>query len=401
MRLIIAIICLLYALVASAEERSDASVTVTGSSFTVDGKPFFVAGVNNYYLPYGTENEVIRVLDDAVALGANVVRTFLTPVIGTPDDEHTTIWQFHNTHADSSNLNVHGSFLLYWDNKANQMAINEARNGMPKIDFLIAEAKKRHLKLIIAFLDFWDFTGGIQQMAAWYGAGKTNYFFSSRHMRDDHFFFTDPKTIRDYQRWVEYVVNRMNPQTGLRYRDDPTIMAWELANEATAKPDQLRLQWTLEMAAYTKQQDPNHLVASGGDNLDVTRFDISIPAIDFGTWHGYPKYRGINVDEFDRLIRQYCNAAVVYKKPVLLEEFGLARSNPNQAAAYKKWLNTISEERNCAGWLVWRLVSRQENGRYPDDKVDEFDVRNDGGPLWSLLQGEIQRGLEAREQKLD
>ena len=127
-----------------------------GTSFTVDGKPFFVAGVSNHYLLYGTDTEVNDVLDDAVALGANVVRTFLQSVIGSPDDDRTTIWKFHNPRADTSDGNAHGTFLLYWDKKTNQLAINEGPNGMQKVDILIAEAKQRHLKLITAFLDFWD-----------------------------------------------------------------------------------------------------------------------------------------------------------------------------------------------------------------------------------------------------
>jgi mannan endo-1,4-beta-mannosidase len=386
MRLIIATVLLLFSFaVASAAEF----VKTTGTSFTVDGKPFFGTGVNNHYLPFGTHTEVTEVLDDAVALGANVVRTFLQPVIGSPGydatmwrtGDHPTIWNWHSS-ADSSDLNVHGNYLLYWNDKTNQMGINDGPNGMQKIDFLLAEAKKRHLRLIISLLDFWSYTGGIQQMRAWYGSRNKDYFF-----------FTDPRTIHDYQHWVQYVVNRMNPQTGLRYRDDPTIMAWELANEANAKPDQLRLRWTQEMAAYVKGQDPNHLVASGNANVDLTKFDISLPAIDFGTWHGYPKYLGMNVDQFDHLIRQYCNAAVVYQKPVLLEEFGFARSNPNQAAAYAKWLNTLTEP-DCAGWLVWRLVSRQQDGRYPvdDDPNAQFDVRKDEAALWNVIHDAITHG---------
>jgi mannan endo-1,4-beta-mannosidase len=53
--------------------------------FTLAGKPFFVTGVNNHYLTYGAQGEVRRVLDDSVALGATVVRTFLQPVIGSLD----------------------------------------------------------------------------------------------------------------------------------------------------------------------------------------------------------------------------------------------------------------------------------------------------------------------------
>jgi mannan endo-1,4-beta-mannosidase len=378
----------------SAAEPTNEFVKATGTSFSVNGKPFFVSGVNNHYLIYGTDTEVKEVLDDAVALGANVIRTFLTPVIGDPDDDRTTIWTFHNPRANTSDgLNVHGNFLLYWDKNTYQMAINEGPNGMQKVDVLITEAKHRHLQLIIALLDFWDFTGGIQQMTAWY---NKNYvllpFIKDTHARDDYFFFTDPRAIRDYQNWVRYVVNRLNRQTGLRYRDDPTIMAWDVTNEANAKPDNLRLAWTQAMAAYIKQEDPNHLVTSGNANIDLNTFDISLPGIDFGTWHGYPKYLGIGVEQFDNLIRRYCEVAVTYQKPVLLEEFGWARSNPNQAAAYTKWLDTISENSNCAGSLVWRLVSRQYKGGYPRDEYDQFDVRKDDPALWKVIHEAATRG---------
>jgi len=395
MRLIVIVVAIEFlwnAIGGYATERSTSFVKASGTSFTVDGKPFFVTGINNYYLPYATETEVTTVLDDAVALGANVVRTFLVPVIGSPDDDSTTIWKFRNHRTDS--LNVNGNFLLYWDNGTNEMGINEAQNGIPKIDFLITEVKKRQLRLIIAFLDFWDFTGGIQQIVAWYNKEYLSLLKLKGFpfARDDHFFFADPRTRKDYQRWVQYVVNRINPQTGVRYRDDPTIMAWELANEANAKPDQLRLSWTEEMATFVKQKDPNHLVGSGNASIDLKEFDISLPTTDFGTWHGYPKYLQVSVDKLDRLISQYCNAAAKYQKPVLLEEFGFARSNFNQAAAYQDWVNTITGDPNCAGWLVWCLVSRLESGRYPADEVDQFDVRNDGSEIWQVLKTAIQKG---------
>lgn len=62
---------------------------------------------------------------------------------------------------------------------------------MRKIDFLIAEAAKRHLMLILTFLDFWSYTGGAQQMRAWYGSEDKN-----------SFFFSDKRTINDYKTWV-------------------------------------------------------------------------------------------------------------------------------------------------------------------------------------------------------
>jgi mannan endo-1,4-beta-mannosidase len=369
-----------FMLTTSAETgRADDFVRTSGTMFTVAGKPFFVTGVNNHYLTYGTETEVVRVLDDSVALGATVVRVFLEPVIGSLDGTVPTIWDW-KSNADSSDLGVKGTYLLYWDSDKDKMAFNDGRNGMQKVDFLIAEAKKRDLRLIIAFLDFWAYTGGSQEMAAWYNSPDKNTFF-----------FTDPRPKRDYRGWVSHVLERLNPATGLYYKDDPTIMAWELMNEGNADPEQLRLAWVAEMSTYVKSQDHNHLVGSGdaGQNGGSSRNlqdDLSIPTLDYGTWHGYPLYVKMTPEEFDNRIRQFCDVAPDYQKPVLLEEFGYARSNSNQADVYSQWLHTLSQDRNCAGWLVWRLVSLQEDGKYPVDNYDQFDIHNDGRRIWRVLK---------------
>ena len=359
-------------------------VQASEAGFALNGKPFFVVGVNNHYLPFATQTEVERVIDDSVALGANVIRTILQPVIGSLDGTVPTIWDWHKR-TDSSDLGVNGTYLLYWDNHAAKMAINEGPDGMQKVDFLLAAAKQRHLKLLISFLDFWPYTGGAQQMRAWYGS------------RDEYtFFFDDPRTRQDYKDWVKYVVNRRNTITGVQYKNDPTIFGWDLMNEPTAVPKRLARAWTQEMATYVKSQDPNHLVSSGSANVTDRLGDLSIPSVDFGTWHGYPLYYKLSVVGFDRLITEFCGIAAERNKPVVLEEFGYARSNPDQAAAYRRWLGTLTGDPDCAGWVVWRLVSRQQNGSYPEDEHDQFDVHNDGGPLWGVLKAAAAEARRTR-----
>jgi mannan endo-1,4-beta-mannosidase len=266
------------------------------------------------------------------------------------------------------------------------MAINEGPDGIEKVDFIIAEAQKRDIKLILAFLDFWDYTGGAQQIRSWYGSADKYTFF-----------FEDPRTKRDYKQWVDYVVNRLNPKTKLHYRDDPTIMAWELMNEPNAKPMELRQEWTAEMSAYVKKLDSNHLVGTGHANADWHHFDINtdlaVDTVDYGTWHGYPKYFQITADQMNNLIPHYCAFGEAFHKPVLFEEFGYARSHRDQAEVYRKWLDTLVGDRNCAGWAVWRLVSRQDDGSFPADEVEQFDIRNDGSKIWQVLQMETKKGI--------
>jgi mannan endo-1,4-beta-mannosidase len=381
---------LLATLVASAtaaDRSSPASfVRTSGTAFSVDGKPFFVTGVNNHYVTFASRNEVTHVLDDAVVMGANVVRVILQPVVGSLDGSVPTIWNWPNPSADASNLGMGRTALLYWDTAKKAMAIDDGPGGMQKIDFLIAEAGKRHLKLIVVFLDFWDYTGGAQQMRAWYGSTDKSTFF-----------FDDPRTKRDYKTWVTHVVQRINTITGITYRDDPTIMAWELMNEGNARPESLRLAWTAEMSAYVKSLDPNHLVGSGHANVASKLSDIAIPTLDFGTWHGYPLYYGLSVRQFDALITEFCGIAGRVGKPVLLEEFGYARSNRNSAEAYVEWLDTLARDPDCGGWLVWRLVSRQDHGGYPVDKHDQFDIRNDGSPIWNALKAATARAARIRK----
>ncbi|MGO7418305.1 beta-mannosidase, partial [Rhizobium ruizarguesonis] len=79
----------------------------------------------------------------------------------------------------------------------NKMVPNDGPDGLQKVDFLIAEAAKRKLKLILAFVDFWAYTGGAQQMNAWYGSSYKYTFFAA-----------DPRTRRDYKEWVRHVLSR-------------------------------------------------------------------------------------------------------------------------------------------------------------------------------------------------
>lgn len=346
-----------------------------GTGFVLGGKPFNVAGVNNHYLSFASRAEVLRVLDDAVAMNANVVRTFIQPVIGSVDGTSVpTIWDWESK-AQSSDLGTKGVYLIYWDTRLGSIGFNDGGEGFGRLDFLIAEAAKRDLKLIIAFLDFWAYTGGAQQMRSWYASQDQNTFF-----------FSDPRSLEDYRALVRHVLTRKNSVTNIVYKDDPAILGWDLMNEPNIDPPRLTLRWIGDMAAFVKSIDSNHLVGSGHGHEHME--DLALPSIDFGTWHGYPLYFNISNDQFNTMINDYCAKGRAASKPVLLEEFGLARSHPEQAGVYRKWLKTIRQNQDCAGWLVWRLVSPQDGGGYPEDSHDQFDIHNDGGPTWSVLKEE-------------
>ena len=176
-------------------------------------------------------------------------------------------------------------------------------------------------------------------------------------------------------------------------------------NEPNIEPASLYIEWVSEMSAYVKSIDRNHLVSSGHANFANKLSDLPISSIDFGTWHGYPQYEDLPADTYDRTIRDFCEIGRDNNKPVLLEEFGYPRFKPDQAGIYQKWLDAIKQDPDCAGWLVWRLVSRQASGRYPADTYDGFDIhqarRRDVGCLangcrsHSIEVADVRAELEA------
>lgn len=62
--------------------------------------------------------------------------------------------------------------------------------------------------------------GGMQQYVAW--ANSTGVVQQ---------FYTDPSVQNMYKDYVTAIVLRKNSLTGVVYRDDPAILAWDVANE--------------------------------------------------------------------------------------------------------------------------------------------------------------------------
>ena len=96
---------------------------------------------------------------------------------------------------------------------------NDGATGLANLDYVVAQAGIQHLKLVIPFTGNWGDFGGMDQYVTWAGG--------SHH--DD--FYTNPTIKTWYKAWISHLLNHVNSITGVAYKDDPTIMTWELANE--------------------------------------------------------------------------------------------------------------------------------------------------------------------------
>lgn len=166
---------------------------------------------------------------------------------------------------------------------------------MQDYDRMIALCGQNGIRLILPVIDEWDWFGGRKEFAQLSGGGD---------------FYTTRKVIDDFEALVRTLLNRVNTVTGVAYKDDPAIMAWETGNELQHVP----AAWTAEIAALIKANAPRQLVADGA-NGSITAIDD--PNIDLLTDHYYDHG---GKDYIARVLKNL--EKVRGKKPFFVGEFG-------------------------------------------------------------------------------
>jgi mannan endo-1,4-beta-mannosidase len=390
-------------------------VTTAGTRFLLDDRPFYVAGTNNHYLGWGTRAEVDQVLESAATSGYNVVRGIMHSVKGSPDGvTKRHVWNPAST-ADSSNMGVHGTHLAYWDPARNTYAFNDSTvDGLGRWDYVIYKAGQLGLKLNIAMLDFWQWAGGAQQVSSWY----VDDYDGARDPQRYTFFFQDPRAKRFYRDWTAHVLDRVNSLTGVRYRDDPTVFAWDLMNEPEVSSVALAQSWMQEMATHVKARGARQLVGTGSEGFyggqagsDPDTEPVNVPAVDFQTWHTYPTYHGVTPAGVLDLVRRHCDSARNGGKPVLMQEFAYPAVTSDErrrrSDIYRSWLAAIQANDDCAGWMYWRLEGRvkaqptrphpqddtADPARFvwPPDNGEHFGINGDTDPAYAMFAAEAAR----------
>jgi mannan endo-1,4-beta-mannosidase len=224
------------------------------------------------------------------------------------------------------------------------------------LDYLLEQMGQRGMKAVMVLNNYWQWSGGMGQYVSWHEKSPIPYPGDyGTFMAYVAKFYSCEECQTWYRDHIEKMVNHANPYTGLEYRDDPTIFSWELANEPRRYP----VDWINDTAAYIKSLDPNHLVTTGSEgtppgesqNFIVTHQGANI---DYATIHIWPQNWGWydptspgSYDNGERLSIQYFQTHAVEAaslgKPLVLEEFGLARDweplhdifNPNSPTTYR------------------------------------------------------------------
>lgn len=232
------------------------------------------------------------------------------------------------------------------------------------LDRVLVAARRHGLRLIITLSNNWGDYGGVPQYLRWLGLAE------ERVLAEQDTFYENPRARAFFRAHIERVVGRTNAITGRPYREDPTILAWELMNESAVKTERgakARRDWIREMARHIRSLDPNHLITPGvsgyrtrrqrNDWLAICR----LPEIDICDGHIYPEplleQRGMDalepmIDDFVQLSRH------VAGKPFFMGEFGMA-GDPSyswKGVSRGDWFRRIFARifsGGAAGGLVW------------------------------------------------
>lgn len=239
------------------------------------------------------------------------------------------------------------------------------------LDVLLAEMAARDMKAVIYINNFWDWSGGMPAYLNWVGNGPWFQQGDPAHPWPEFAdysarFYGDAKATALFRRFLLSLVGRVNTVTGKAYRDDPTIMAWQLANEPRPGGSEAfgnknlptYYHWISETSAIIKTLDPRHLVCTGSEGSmgclqsEACVVEAHRPAtIDYLTLHVWPnnwgwidpKNQPATYAAGEARCRDYVTRHIALakqlNKPLVIEEFGLIREGrafaPGSATADK------------------------------------------------------------------
>ena len=346
-------------------------VTRVGSDLYLRGDKFRFAGSNNYY-PIYKSPLMVRALFDKAA------RRRLPGDAGLVDERHRQRrrHQFGRRCRRTQGRRLHA--LLGWRGARFQRRPERARAARHRG----CRGAQAQSQADPALVNNWSAFGGMDQYVRWRGG----------QYHDD--FYSDATIKGWYKNWISHLLNRVNTVTGVKYKDDPTIMMWELGNEprcigsgvyprSPACTTQTLISWADEISSYIKSVDRNHLVSVGdegflclpngtdwtdncNEGVDSYAF-AALRNIDAMSLHLYP-----DADAWGKTpawgtewIAKHTQKAKRLRKAVYLGEFG-TKDKSVRNPVYREWTRELFFG-DTDGALYWILSDVQDNGAlYPD-----------------------------------
>ncbi|KAL4898347.1 putative mannan endo-1,4-beta-mannosidase A-2 [Aspergillus ambiguus] len=329
--------------VAHSSSAKSKFASTSGLKFTVDGETGYFAGSNSYWIGFLTNNaDVDLVFQHMNESGLKILR----------------VWGFNDVNAKPA-----AGTVWYQLHANGTSTINTGPDGLQRLDYVVRSAEQHGIKLIINFVNNWNDYGGINSYLKAYGGSTNADFYNSKAMQ------------KAYKAYVKAVVSR--------YIDSPAVFAWELANEPRCNgcDTSVLYSWIRDTSKYIKSLDKKHMVTTGeegfgldlmsdgsypftyveGNNFTST---LSIPTIDFATFHLYPSSWGTTNEWGNLWVTSHGAACKAAGKPCLFEEYGVTSDH---CTVEKPWQETALNTTGVSGDLYWQYGDTLSTGLSPDD----------------------------------
>ena len=289
------------------------------------------------------------------------------------------------------------------------------------LDTLISQASTLGIRLLLCLSNYWEDYGGAMAYVKWaHATGETGPNGEPLRHRED--FFTSNMCRDWFKKFISKMLSRTNTVTGLPYRDDPSIFAWELINEPRVMGDStgdILQNWIEEMAVFAKGLDEKHLLTVGTEGFygqsdseqsksenpvggaekmgsDFTR-NFLTSSLDFASVHMWVDL-WLFCDEVcklnfaERWIAGHLEVSRDgFDKPVILEEFGKWKPLEVRDAFFQKSFEvslppTSPVSSHAGGSLFWHM----DPANYP--------YNEDGFSVQAKVETDVARIVKAAAQ---
>ncbi len=338
-------------------------ITSTGNFLTIgtESKPWFFVGANNYYIGIdnNSQSTVDELMADMVQMNLGVLRIW-----GFNDDQNKT------TKLQGPNA---GDFL-------------EANFQM--LDYVLYQADRHDIRIILPLTNYWNDYGGMRQYVQWTG--------DTTPTADEFYGISQAQTY--FRNFISHLANRVNTYNQRIYKEDPTILAWQLANEPEYPTDtntangSILTDWINNTADYLKNTigvkqlvttgmegfyDSGNSSKGGQSWFDNKGTDFIIQhagsGIDLTGFHIYADHWNLTQVQCEKWIVNHIRDARRHSqlgKPVIMDEYG--RMVPQHTMAERndsfiRYLHTAYREL-VSGTNFWILY----HDAYPN--YDNFGV---------------------------
>ncbi|KAG8746347.1 hypothetical protein FRC10_005336 [Ceratobasidium sp. 414] len=237
----------------SAAPASTGFVKTSGQKFTLNGSTYTVVGSNAYWMAQlSTTADITTAYNDLKNSGLTTLRT----------------WGFNDVTSAS------GTYYQLWSGSTG--TLNTGADGLGRFDVVVSSAKAlcwhsphRRFDEQLVWQVLLPFAQNDSNSIIIDYGGMDVYVKQILGSSNHDLFYTDATVKAAFKKYINGFVSR--------YKNEPTILGWELANEPRCKGSTgtwtgtcnttTITNWAAEMSAYIKSIDSNHLVGLGDEGF--------------------------------------------------------------------------------------------------------------------------------------